>query len=134
MDVWAVMQELAAKASTITGLNRYGYPTDKPTVPALVVGYPEDIAFDQLAGRGSDDILFPVVIVVGKVNAKVTAQRLAGYASGSGAASVKQALETGPYVAMGTVDVPRAEFDVVTYNAVDYAALIFDVQVSGQGA
>lgn len=134
MQVKAVMQELAEKAAVISGLTRYPFPTDKPAVPGLIVGYPETVTFDATYGRGEDNLLIPVVVVVGKVSARLSAQRLADYCSGSGPLSVKQALETGPYVAMYTVRVTGAEFDVVTFNSIDYAAAIFDVEISGAGS
>lgn len=133
MDLDAVMQEIATRLDTIAGLRVYGYPTDTVQPPAAVVGYPESIDFDQTYGRGVDTIALPVVVVVGKVYDRATRDALSKYCDGAGAASLKAVLEPDPHTAFNTVRVARVEFDVVTYNGIDYAAAIFDLAISGKG-
>lgn len=133
MDLDAVMTEIATALDTITGL-RLCIVGEKPVPPAAWVSYPENITFDLTYGRGEDSMDLQIVLIVGKVNDRSTRTALAAYCKGSGASSVKAAVDGGTYTAADVVRVTEADFDVVTLAGVDHMAAIFSVHVSGNGA
>lgn len=134
MNLATVMQELANRLDTITGLRVHAHPPDKITPPAAVVTYPDTYTYDQTYARGMDRLELPVVVLVGKVSARASRDDLARFCAGSGAASVKAVLESGTYTAFHTVRVTQAVFDVVSIGAVEYLAATFTVDITGTGA
>jgi len=134
MDLAAVMDAVAGRIDTITGLRVHPHPPGSLTPPAAVVSYPDEIAFDETYVRGMDRMTLPVVVVVGKASDRAARDELAAYCNGSGARSIKAVLESGVYTAFHTLRVMRIEFDVVTIGGTDYLAALFDLDISGQGA
>lgn len=133
MNLAEVMQELADQLDTIAGLNAFGYPADTISPPAAMVDYPDGIEFDATYGRGSDTMVVPVYVAVGKASDRAARDTLGAYADGAGAKSVKQVLEAGAYEAFDTCRVSGAEFAVITVGAVDYLAAKFTVDITGPG-
>lgn len=133
MNLATVMQEVATRLATITGLRAYGYPPDVVTPPAAVVSWPETLTYDESYARGFDHLELPVVVLVGKVSDRATQTNLGRYADGSGSASIKAVLEGGTYSSFESLRVMRVDFDVVSVAAVDHAAAIFTVDVIGKG-
>lgn len=134
MNLGEVMQEIADRLDTIDGLHVYAYPPGSVTPPAAVVGFPDSLTFDVTGRRGKDRMSLPVVVVVGRPTDRSTRDRLAQYCDGSGAASVKAAVEAGTPASFGSVRVVDAEFDVVTIGGQDYAAALFTLDIGGAGA
>jgi len=138
MNLAAVMQEIADQLDTITGLRVHAFPPDKITPPAAITTYPESLDYDSTYGRGSDRLTLPVILVVGKVSARASRADIARFADGSGTASVKTVLESGPggsgYTTFDSVRVMRAVFDVVTIAGVEYLAATFTLDIIGKGA
>ena len=135
MDLEAVAVELSAALGTISGLRRPPWGVEKITPPAALILLPERIDFDSTYGRGKDhypDV--PVIVLVGKPNERAARKKVAAYAAGSGAKSVKAAIEARTYTACDTVRVAWAEFDNARYAAVDYLACIFHLDIVGRGA
>lgn len=134
MNLGAVMDEVAARLGTITGLRVSAYPPGRVSPPAGIVSYPDEYTYDATYGRGSDRMTLPVVIVVGKVSDRTARDRVAAYVDGSGVSSVKQVLETGAYIACDSVRVTRVEFDSITIAADEYLSAMFDLDITGQGS
>lgn len=134
MNLADVMDEIAARLSTIDGLRVFPYPADSPTPPAAVVSYPEAYNFDETYGRGSDRMTLPVVVVVGKPYDRSTRSSLSKYCNGFGPASVKAAVETGPAASFDVARVTGIEFDVVSIRGEDMMAALFDLDIAGQGS
>lgn len=135
MNLLDVMEEIAARLDTITGLRVFGYPEKAFHPPAAVVSYPESYIFDATYGRGMDRIEdLPVVVVVGDVHARGTRAELAPYADGSGAQSVKAVLEAAPHTAFDTLRVTEVIFDVYTIGDIDHMAAVFTCDIAGQGS
>lgn len=133
MNLAAVAGQLAARLDTIDGLRVYGYPPDSVSPPAAVLSLPTDIVFDETYGRGMDRITWPLLVIAGKVADRTVPERLYPYCSGTGAASIKAVLEAGRYTELDTLRVTRAEPDVVTWQGVDYVAVVFELDIAGPG-
>jgi hypothetical protein len=128
-----VMDQVADRLDTISGLRTFAYPADSVVPPVAVVGYPEQIVFDATYGRGSDQISLPVWVLVGKVSARSTRDLIAPYAAGSGPSSVKEVLESGDYTAFDSLQVTVVEFDVLKVAGGDFLAAGFNLDIAGKG-
>lgn len=136
MDLAAVMDEIADSVRTVDGLEGRTFAYPPPTVPGVagIVSYPDRIDYDLTYGRGMDMIRdLPVLVVVGQATDRGARNRVAQYAAGSGALSVKAAIEADPHTAFDDVQVKSCEFDVQTIGAVDYICAMFRMDVAGQG-
>lgn len=133
LDLNAVMDAIGTRLVGVTGLRVYDYAADAAAPPAAIVGMPEQpIEYDATMGRGADRVVIPVLVVVGKVSDRSARDALSGYLAGSGASSIKAAIEGGNSDLGGaaqTVRVQTARVDVVTIAAVDYLGATFDVEV-----
>lgn len=133
MDLAAVMQAVADRADTISGLRVYAWPAGSVTPPAFVVSYPDEITFDETYGRGMDRMTLPAVAVVGKVSDRTARDALGDFCDGSGASSIKAVLESGTYSAFHTLRVTGIEFDTVSIGGTDYIAALFSLDIAGSG-
>jgi len=134
MIVDNVMDEQASALSTVGGLRIHAYEEDKIVPPAAMIGLPTNIKFDETYGRGMDSWIQEITILVSRVGGgRVRRDAIAPYASGSGAMSIKKVLERHKYASCDIVHVAGAAFDVVSIAGVQYLAVIFTVNVSGQG-
>lgn len=132
LDLNAVMDAIGARLLGVTGLRVYDYAADGAAPPAAIVALPETVEYDTVAGRGADRVVIPVTVLVGKVSDRAARDQLAQYVSGTGASSVKTAIEGGTGDLGGvahTVRVTAARIDVVTIQAVEYLGASFDVEV-----
>lgn len=132
-----VMEEVAARVRTLDGLEgrTFAYPPATIVGKAGIVSYPERVDYDKTYGRGMDMIVgLPVLIVVGQATDRGARDRVAQYAAGSGALSVKAAVEADPHTAFDELRVTECQFDVVTIAAVDYISALFLMDIAGQGA
>ena len=134
MNLGEVMQAVADRIDTIAGLRVYAYPPDTVNAPAAVVTYPDTYTYDATYGRGMDRLELPVVVLIGKVSDRASRDNLSRYVDGSGAASIKQVLESGTYTAFDSCRVTGAEFDVIAIGAVEYLAATLTLDIAGQGA
>lgn len=134
MNLADVMQEVADQLDTIGGgLKVFGFPAYKITPPAAVVTYPENYNYDSTYARGMDRMTLPVVVLVGKVDDRTSRDRIAKYADGSGAASVKAVVESGTYTAFDSVRATGVEFDIVTMAGDEFLAATFSLDIVGKG-
>lgn len=137
MDLAAVMDEIGASVRSVQGLEGRTFAYPPPTVPGVagIVSYPDRIDYDQTYGRGMDRIAdLPVLIVVGQATDRGARDRVAQYAAGSGALSVKAAIEAGTHTSFDDIQVKSCEFDVVTIGAIDYICAMFRMDIAGQGS
>jgi hypothetical protein len=133
MDISAVMDDLGAACATITDLRSFEYYSDKITPPAAIVQWPAEYDFDQTMSRGSDNLQFPIVVLVGRADARTSRDRLAKYVAGSGSSTVKGAIESFEATSYDTARVTKVEFGMVTMAAVSYLAATFTVDIYGPG-
>lgn len=133
VDLNAVMDAIGTRLVGVTGLRVYDYAADAVSPPAAIVALPETVEYDVTAGRGADRVVIPVTVLVGKVSDRSARDQLAQYVSGTGAQSIKTAIEGGTDANLGgvahTVRITEARIDVVTIGAIEYLGASFDVEV-----
>lgn len=135
MRLGELMDEIAVRLSTFTGLRVSAYPPPTVVPPAGVVSYPDKIEYDQTYGRGVDRVVgLPVVLVVGKATDRAARDTVTDWTDGSGPHSVKVALEAPGYLSCDEVSVTECSFDVVTIASIDYLAAMFNIDAIGPGA
>lgn len=84
---------IATNLATIDGLRTSATIPDQVTPPIAVV-MPNQITYDTSFSRaGGDEYEFIVMVIVGRVDERSAQNRLDAYCSGSGASSVKLAIE-----------------------------------------
>lgn len=85
---------IATNLATISGLRTSATIPDQVTPPIAVV-MPNTITYDTSFSRaGGDEYEFIVMVIVGRVDERTAQNRLDAYCSGSGASSVKLAIES----------------------------------------
>jgi hypothetical protein len=137
MDLNDVVGEIRAALDTIAGLRVPEWGVQSITPPAALVLPPERIDFDDTYGRGKDR--YPdmeAVVLVANPTTWRAMEMLAPYADGSGAQSVKAAIEGYAFTACDpeSVRVAYVEFEVATYAGTPYLAAIFHIELTGTGA
>jgi hypothetical protein len=93
MNLADVMDDIATRVDTITGLRTFAYPPDNVPAPAAIVTYPDTYTYDETYGRGMDRVVLPVVVVVGKVSDRKSRDLIAKYCDGDGLSSIKAVIE-----------------------------------------
>jgi hypothetical protein len=92
MDIGSIRQGIAAAAVAVPGLNAYAYALDSVAVPAFLVADIE-VGYDKTFGRGIDEITITCRVLVSRADDMDGQAELDTYLAGSGALSVKEALE-----------------------------------------
>jgi hypothetical protein len=93
MDQSALETGLAqAVASAVDGLVAYDYAAEAITEPCFLVT-DVTIEYDQTFGRGLDAVTVKAVVLVSRSDDRAGQKKLQAYLSGSGAASLKAAIE-----------------------------------------
>ena len=132
-----VVSDLTEAFRTIDGLagRVYDFPPDSVVPPAAIIAYPESGEFDHTYGRGMDRLTIPAVLITGRVTDRTARVRLSGYISGEGGESVARAVDryNDQATAYDDARVARFETDPILIGGIDYMAIIFDVEVFGQG-
>lgn len=134
MNISDVMQEIAARLDTISGLTVHSYPAYRVSPPAAIVTFPSEYGYDETYARGADRLVLPVVLLVGSVDDRTTRDRIGKYADGSGPDSVKQVIESGSYTTFDTLRVTDVVFDRVTVGGDEYVSATFNIEILGRGA
>jgi hypothetical protein len=84
---------IAANLATISGLRTSATVPDSINPPIAVV-MPNSITYDTAFARsGGDEYEFLVMVIVGRVDERSAQNNLDGYCSGTGATSIKAAIE-----------------------------------------
>jgi hypothetical protein len=133
MNIQSVLDELAAALESISGLRVYTWVPGTVSPPTAIVGLPDAATFDVTYQRGMDRLTIPIVLAVGKPVDRSATAAMSDYLSGSGAKSIKAAIDAGTYTACDFANVQSASVDVVTFGSTDYLAAVFQVDVAGSG-
>jgi hypothetical protein len=85
---------LATNLATISGLRTSATVPDQINPPIAVVS-PSSITYDLAFARsGGDEYEFVITVIVGRVDERSAQNKLDAYCSGSGASSIKTAVES----------------------------------------
>lgn len=134
MNIGDVMDQLGTALEGIDGLRVFPYNADKVNPPAAVVAWPDPLTYDDTMARGADRMTLHLFVLVGRFDARTTRDRLSAYLDGSGASSVKAAVEGGTYTACDSVRVTEATVDSYTSGGVDLLGADFTLDIYGRGA
>jgi hypothetical protein len=97
-DLTTVRAALAAAVNSISGLVVHATIPSSLNVPAAVIAPAtgQFLTFDTTMSRGSDDLAFRVLVLVGVQDDAGAQGKLDAYLAGSGASSIKAAVEADP--------------------------------------
>jgi hypothetical protein len=129
LDLNAAMDAIGARLLTIGGLRVYDYAADQIAAPGGVVGLPE-VAYDVTKARGTDFAVFTVHVLVSKVSDRASRDALSQYLAGTGAKSVKAAIDGTLGGAVHHARVASAAARTVPVAGVDYLAAVFQIEVN----
>jgi len=123
---------LGTALDTITGLRVFDYVPDSLSPPAAVVE-PLEVDYDEAMQRGLDFYRAFILVIVGRMSDRSSQDRLDAYVTGSGASSVKAALETDRTLggACSTLQVTSARPREVVVSGVNMIAYRFEVSIYG---
>jgi hypothetical protein len=123
---------LGTALDTITGLRVFDYVPDSLSPPAAVVE-PLEVDYDEAMRRGLDFYRAFILIIVGRMSDRSSQDRLDAYVAGSGASSVKAALEADKSLggACSTLQVTSARPREVVVSGVNMIAYRFEVSIYG---
>ena len=129
LNLTAVMDAIAALLTAETSDQAYAYPPDAAVSPCWIVGYPPDIDYDAVFGRGSDRAVFPVFRVVPRNDPKSARDALSAVISqandikavldGTLSSTVQSARVTSckpSFIEIGGVPELAAEFSLEVYS------------------
>lgn len=123
---------IATNLATISGLRTSATVPDSINPPIAVV-MPNTINYDtSFARTGGDEYEFLVMVIVGRVDERTAQNRLDGYCSGTGASSVKAAIESDKTLggkAFSLRVTSLRNYNQVTVGDVTYLSGEFVVQV-----
>lgn len=129
MNVADVMDGLAARLDTISGLRVAAYPSDQVNPPQALVNFPESIADNTMAG-GSQRATFPIHLLLKVTDIRSATKNLQPYL-GTGATSIQAAIEGDKTLdgAAQSVSVIDHFTEYFTVGSIDYLAATFRVDV-----
>lgn len=132
MNPTSVRTGLAARLDTITGLRCFDYVPDSLSPPAAVVE-PIEVVYDEAMARGLDFYRCYILVIVGRMSDRSSQDRLDAYVAGSGASSVKAAIEADKTLggACSSLQVAAALPRTIVVSGVDMIAYRFEVEVYG---
>lgn len=134
MRLFDVMADLGAALGVIDGLRVLPYTERRVNPPQAMVALPRTYAYDATMGRGSDDLLMPVIVFVGQPDAESAQRHLSAYVDGAGVTSVKEAIEKYSATAYDFAVVQDVQFLVMAVASVDYLTATFRVRIVGKGS
>jgi hypothetical protein len=132
MNVSNVRDGIKTRLQTISGLRVWDVIPDQVTPPGAVVGQ-LDFTFDIDNARGVDLANVDVYVIVQRIDARSGQNKLDGYLAGSGASSIKAAIE-GDRTLGGTVNtlrVTRAEAGTYLQGDVTFLSYRYSLTIWG---
>jgi hypothetical protein len=123
---------IASNLATITGLRTAATVPDQINPPIAVV-MPTSITYDTAFARsGGDEYEFSVMVIVGRVDERMAQNKLDAYCSGSGAQSIKAAIQSNRTLGGKAFDcrvTSLRSYNQISVADVTYLAAEFAVQV-----
>lgn len=110
----------------------FDYIPDQVPTPCAVVGN-ITITFDEAQNRGLDQGEIDVIVIVSRMNERGAQDKLDGYLAGSGAGSIKAAIEADRTLAgaLATLRVIRAAPITIEVSGVTFFAYQYEVILHG---
>lgn len=110
----------------------FDYVPDQVPTPCAVIGN-VTITFDEAQNRGLDQGEVDVLVIVSRMNERGAQDKLDGYLAGTGAGSVKAALEADRTLsgALATLRVIRAAPITIEVAGVSFFAYQYEVMLHG---
>lgn len=139
MNINDVTAEIGATITAAdVGLRVLAWDADRVPVPGVIFALPTDYVYDQTYGRGSDEFTLPIIVLVGKTDARTARTNLGQYLHGSGPKSLKSIVDsskTNTYVTCDTVRIKEAT-DIGSYiaGAITYLGATLNTRITGKGA
>jgi hypothetical protein len=136
----ALRAAIAARLETIDKVVAYGRPKGSVILPpdgAAMLVLPGTIDFDGTMGRGTDDFIFQILVLVSKADMELAQAKLDSFCDGDGDASVKDVLDADKTLGgiSQTVRVARMHgYGEEQWGGTDYLGCRFDVEVSARGS
>jgi hypothetical protein len=139
MNINDVADEIGGKVTAAeAGLRVLPWDADSVSVPAFILALPMDYQYDLTYGRGSDEYTQPLIVLVGKSDARTARKQLGLYLNGSGAKSLKSIVDsskTNTYTSCDTVRIQRADdIGAYTVGAVTYLGATLHARITGPGS
>lgn len=128
IDLAAIMNELGVALGTIPGLRVFDFPPASAQPPFAFVNLPETVDYDLTFGRGFDRMTLQVFLGVSATVDRGSRDLLVAYVSGTGASSVKAAIEAGSVGS--STRVTKAEFATIALASGVYAGATFEIDVA----
>ena len=127
----SIREGLATRLATISGLTAYDHIPGQINPPAATISR-RLTQFDSVMARGADDFEYVVRVLVPNADPKLAQKTMSDYLAGSGAKSIKAAIE-GDQTLGGVADFARVreanEEGITQVGEVDYMAVDFIVEV-----
>lgn len=131
-DIASIIDGLAANLGTVDKLRVQGEILDTVPIPCAIVGPPTAVNYDAVMARGADTYTFTVRVLVARASERSAQRSLFGYTSGTGAQSIKAAIESDRTLggAADSVRVTSAgNIGIYGYGEADYLGIEFAVEV-----
>jgi hypothetical protein len=123
---------IATNLATVSGLRTAATVPDQINPPVAVV-MPTSITYDTAFARsGGDEYEFSVMVIVGRVDERMAQNKLDAYCSGSGAQSIKAAIQSNRTLGGQAFDcrvTSLRSYNQISVADVTYLAAEFVVQV-----
>lgn len=133
-SISSIRDGLQARLLTVSGLRAHDTIPDDISVPTAVVGAPESIDFDTTYGRGADRYTIPIRVYASLASERAGQDKLDGYLAGSGATSIKAAIE-GDVTLGGAAHTTRVtqakDYGIYEIAGVQYLGVVFLCEVIG---
>lgn len=94
-SVTAVLDAVAAKVATVSGIRAFSYAPDAIVPPTAVVEI-DRIEYDSDFVRGCDEMTVRISVFVSRADDRVGLAKLKSFMGGSGASSIKTVIEADP--------------------------------------
>lgn len=134
-SVSGIRDGLKTRLATIIGLRAHDTAPGQVQPPAAIVT-PGTIQFDSTMARGADDFTFVITLLVSAAVDRTAQDALDAYLAGSGAKSVKAAVEADVSLG-GAAHFARVvgvnQYGLIEYGGVQYLGAEFLVQVTADG-
>ena len=132
MSITAIRNGLATNLGTISGLRTSAEIPDNPNPPQAIVMI-QSVNYDGAFRNGLTTYNFLISVIVGRVDERGAQRSLDGYASSTGANSIKQAVQSDKTLGGNAFDVRVTDMSNMgavllgdaTYLAADFVATVY---------